>query len=164
MGGVNSWKGCFSGELHLVFEPSLPSTRSYKRWLVENLTKRQFIPYVLDSACQKQNLEGATNADALLLNLENGFATVIEAKVLSDASCQIVYDTMRNQISRNIDVMLERDEDLSSPLDKGIRTRRYFCWSRQNTLRTTRKVGSMVINSTSIKVIQLLSPGTAAQA
>ena len=38
--------------------------------------------------------------------------------MLSDASCQIVYDTMRNQLSRNIDVMLEENETLSRPLDK----------------------------------------------
>lgn len=116
--GVRDWEKCLSGELHLFFEPSLPSPRSYRRWLLENLAQRQFIPYVLDSAYQKQNLEGPTNADALLLNSENGFAVIIEAKVLSDASCQIVYDTMRNQLSRNIDVMLEENDTLHPPLDK----------------------------------------------
>ena len=116
--GLRDWKECLSGELQLFFEPSLPSPRYYRRWLLENLTKRQLIPYVLDSAYQKQNLEGATNTDALLLNSENGFAVIIEAKVLSDASCQIVYDTMRNQLSRNIDVMLEENDTLHTPLDK----------------------------------------------
>jgi hypothetical protein len=116
--GVYNWRECLTGELHLFFEPSLPSPRSYKQWLMANLDKRQFIPYVLDSAYQKKNLEGATNADGLLLNLENGFAVIVEAKVLSDASCQIVYDAMRNQVSRNIDVMLEENDTLHPLLDK----------------------------------------------
>lgn len=118
MEGVGDWGECLQGKLHLFFEPSLPSPRSYKRWLVANLARRQFIPYVLDSAYQKQNLEGATNTDALLLNSESGFAVIIEAKILSDASCQIVYDAMRNQISRSIDVMLEENGTLHAPLDR----------------------------------------------
>ena len=116
--GLNSWNECFAGELHLFFEPNLPSPDSYKKWLRKNLNKRQFIPYVLDSAKGKVNLEGATNVDAILLNSENGFAVIIEAKVLSDISYEITYDTMRNQIARNIDVMLEENKELCHPLDK----------------------------------------------
>jgi len=116
--GVESWEECLKGNLHLFFEPNLPSPKSYKKWLQKNLAKRQFIPYVLDSAYGKANLEGATNVDAMLLNSKNGFAVIIEAKVLSDISCEITYDTMRNQIARNIDVMLEENKELCPPLDK----------------------------------------------
>jgi hypothetical protein len=63
-------------------------------------------------------LEGATNVDALVLNPKNGFAVIIEAKVLSDISYETTYDAMRNQIARNIDVMLEENKELCHPLDK----------------------------------------------
>ena len=116
--GVESWKECLGRKLHLFFEANLPSPMSYKRWLKEHLSERQFIPYVLDCADDKINLEGPTNVDAILLNPENGFAVVIEAKVLSDISHEITYDTVRNQIARNIDVMLEENENLCPPLDK----------------------------------------------
>jgi hypothetical protein len=116
--GLNSWDKCFGGELYLFFEPNLPSPSSYKKWLSKNLRKRQFIPYVLDSAEGKVNLEGPTNVDAMLLNSKSGFAVLIEAKVLSDISYEITYDTMRNQIARNIDVMLEKNEELCDPLNK----------------------------------------------
>lgn len=116
--GLSLWEDCFGDDLHLFFEPNLPSPRSYKEWLLRNLTERQFIPYVLDSADGKVNLEGATNVDAILLNSKNGFAIIIEAKVLSDISYEITYDTMRNQIARNIDVMLEENKGLCYPLDK----------------------------------------------
>jgi len=115
---IGSWEECFSGELNLFFEPNLPSPKSYKDWLQLNLLKQQFIPYVLDSSEGKKNLEGPTNVDAILINKINGFAVVIEAKVLSDISCQITYDVMRNQIARNVDVMLEKNPKLCPPLDK----------------------------------------------
>lgn len=116
--GIHDWKDCLSGELHLFFEPSLPSPRAYKEWLSENLAWRQFIPYILDSAYQKRNLEGATSVDALLLNAGSGFAIIIEAKVLSDISYGVVYDVMRNQLIRNIDVLMENNHDLPDPLNK----------------------------------------------
>ena len=52
------------------------------------------------------------------MNSKNGFAVIIEAKVLSDISYEITYDTMRNQIARNIDVMLEENKGLCPPLNK----------------------------------------------
>jgi hypothetical protein len=116
--GLTSWEECFEEDLYLFFETNLPSPSSYKEWLSHNLTKRQFIPFVLDDAEGKANLEGATNVDAILLNSKNGFATIIEAKVLSDISYETTYDTMRNQIARNIDVMLEENKKLCHPLNK----------------------------------------------
>jgi len=120
--GINSWKECLDGKLHLFFEANLPSPKPYRKWLSRNLDNRQFIPYVLDSANGKKRasarLEGATDVDAVLLNSENGFAVIIEAKVLSDISIDITYDVMRNQIARNIDVMLEKNHSLCDPLNK----------------------------------------------
>jgi hypothetical protein len=116
--GLNSWNECFEGELHLFFEPGLPSPSSYKEWLRKNLEKRHFIPYVLECANDDKELEGRTNVDAILLNSENGFAVIIEAKVLSDISIDVTYDTMRNQIVRNIDDMLEKNRNKKFPLNK----------------------------------------------
>jgi hypothetical protein len=90
----------------------------YKQWLRAHLRERHLIPYVLRSDNGIKNLEGPTNVDALLLNASNGFAVVIEAKVLSDVSCQITYDVQRNQIARNIDVMLEENASLCPPLNR----------------------------------------------
>ncbi|UCG68535.1 MAG: hypothetical protein JSV09_12100 [Thermoplasmata archaeon] len=117
--GVHSWEECFGGNLHLFFETNLPSPLFYRqKWLRDKLKERQIIPYILNSDNGTKNLEGPTNVDALLVNKDNGFAVIIEAKVLSDISYQITYDTMRNQIARNIDVMLERNESLCKPLNK----------------------------------------------
>lgn len=113
---IDSWEECFEGPLDLFFEPNLPSPEPYKEWLSLNRNKRHLIPYVLDSAHGKKNLEGPTNVDAMLLNVSNEFAVIIEAKVLSDISYQITYDVIRNQIARNIDVMLEKNRELCEPL------------------------------------------------
>jgi hypothetical protein len=112
------WDDCFSKDLHLFFEVTLPSPASYKKWLRKEIEKVHLIPYIVDSAFGKSNLEGTTKIDALLLNSKNGFAVVIEAKVLSDISYETTYNTMRNQIARNIDVMLERNHQLCYPLNK----------------------------------------------
>jgi len=72
----------------------------------------------VDSAEDKKTLEGPTNADAVLINADNGFTVIIGAKVLSDISHQITYDTTRNQIARNIDVMLERNPARCPPLNR----------------------------------------------
>ncbi len=116
--GLSDWEDCFPENLHLFFEVSLPSPPSYNAWLLENRDKRHFIPYVLDSAQDSKHLEGKTNVDALLVNSENGFAVVIEAKVLSDTSYETTRDVTRNQLARNIDVMLERNDRLCDPLNR----------------------------------------------
>ena len=114
---IKSWEDCFDENLRLFFEPNLPSPEKHKKWLRENLKNRHFIPYVLDSAYKEKNLEGATNVDALLINPKNNFSVIIEAKVLSDISYSVTYDTMRNQIARTIDVMLEENTTLCDPLN-----------------------------------------------
>ncbi len=118
LAGLNSWRECLEGNLELFFETTLPSPSSYNAWLRQNLNMRQFIPHVISSAHGKKNLEGPTHVDALLMNPNNGFAVLIEAKVLSDISCQITYDATRNQMARVIDVMLEENNNLCEPLCK----------------------------------------------
>lgn len=120
--GVASWDECFAGRIHLFFEVNLPSPPIYKRWLGENLGRRHIVPYVLDATYRRgtdavrKGLEGPTQVDAILLNANNGFAVLFEAKVLSDISYQVSFDAMRNQIARSLDVMLERNANLPEPL------------------------------------------------
>ena len=115
---LRTWEECLDGELRLYFEACLPSAKSYVEWLRSNLDRRQMIPYVLDAAALKSTLEGATHVDAMFLNVTNGFAWLIEAKVLSDVSYLISYDNYRNQIARNIDVMLDNTSLPGSGLEK----------------------------------------------
>jgi hypothetical protein len=120
---ISSWEDCLNGELKLFFEARIPSPIEYRNWLKENVSSRNFIPYIIDKTKNKKDeyrsdLESATNVDALLLNSTNGFAVFIEAKVLSDISYQVSYDSMRNQIIRNIDVMLSSNNGLNEPLNK----------------------------------------------
>jgi hypothetical protein len=60
-----------------------------------------------ETAAAGHALEGATKVDALLIAPETGFAVLFEAKVLADASSSIGFDVLRNQLARNIDVMLQ---------------------------------------------------------
>lgn len=75
---------------------------------------------MLDSATKTEKaghaLEGATKVDAVLFAPKTRFAVLFEAKVLADASCSIGFDVLRNQIARNIDVMLEPNPNLRWPL------------------------------------------------
>lgn len=115
--GLNDWRECFTGGIHLYFETHLPSPQSYKRWLSLNLRRRNLVPYVVASASRaNENLEGPTHADVLLVNADNGFALLIEAKVVSDISYSVSFDVMRNQLARTIDVSLESNATLPFPL------------------------------------------------
>ena len=120
--GIDTWQECFEGDLHLFFEVNLPSPRSYKQWLAENIESRQIIPYIQYASLKRGShdvrtgLEGPTHVDAMLINEDNGFAIFLEAKVLSDTSYMVSFDTMRNQIIRNIDVMLDKHPELPEPL------------------------------------------------
>ncbi len=114
----DSWHECLSGRLKLVLEATLPSPEKYVQWLRLNLESRHLIPYVLHAAQRTtaRTLEGATHVDALVVNSDNGFSLLVEAKVLSDISCVVSFDVFRNQIARNVDVMLESSADLAQPL------------------------------------------------
>jgi len=141
--GLKSWEECFgSKNLELYFEVNLPSPAKYKDWLSEEYSKfrknktpnkHQIIPYILASACQKNTkkiavpndkiviknyIEGSTQVDAMIINPDNGFSVIIEAKVLSDISVSTTYDLSRNQIARSIDVMLAANEDMVEPFNK----------------------------------------------
>ena len=107
--GLGTWRECLSGEMALYFEAQAPSPQTYVNWLRRNLSDRQFIPYILDAADREneRTLEGATHFDAALVNRDNGFSLLIEAKVLSDISTGVSFDSLRNQLARCIDVMLE---------------------------------------------------------
>jgi len=122
--GVATWEACLDGTLHLYFEHQLPSPAAYKQWLGKHLSERCLVPYVRDAAFKRgsdelrTNLEGPTHVDAVLINESNGFTVLFEAKVLSDTSVAITYDTMRNQIIRNVDVMLEAGDGLLPPASR----------------------------------------------
>lgn len=116
LAGRDSWQECLDGDLELFFETNLPSPRSYKTWLSQHLNERHFIRHVLNAAYGKKKLEGSTQVDAILINPRNGFAVIIEAKVLSDLSLVVKYDAARNQLARTIDVMLEENNKLCEPL------------------------------------------------
>ncbi len=121
---IDSWEECLNSDnLKLYFEVDLPSPPSYKNNLCslykeDKIQKHQIIPFIIASAHDKKILEGSTQVDALILNPDNGFNILIEAKVLSDISIGVTYDVVRNQIARNIDVMLEKNERLCNPLKK----------------------------------------------
>jgi hypothetical protein len=109
----DDWESCLTGDLRLALEPSLPSPPSYCAWLREHGSSQHFIPYV-ERARERNpeaNLEGATSVDAVIINIDNGFALLIEAKVLSDVSTTVSFDAFRNQIARNVDVMLEDGQE-----------------------------------------------------
>lgn len=120
MEGTPTWHDCLSGSLHLFFEVSLPSPKSYKEWLHAHLDERILVPYVREAATRARfALEGATKVDALLLAEKTGFAAVFEGKVLSDASTMVSFDVMRNQLARTIDVtMFDKQDRLAEPLPK----------------------------------------------
>ena len=121
---IDSWRECLSSDnLKLYFEVDLPSPPSYKNNLCllyekGNIQEHQIIPFIIASAHGKKIIEGSTQVDALILNPDNGFSVLIEAKVLSDISISITYDVVRNQIARNIDVMLEKNDKLCDTLKK----------------------------------------------
>ena len=93
-------------DLKLFFEVGLPSPIAFKTWLSEHLNDRHALRSQLAVAKSKGDaLEGHTHLDALLLSQTSGFALHVEAKVLSDLDTHITYDSLRNQLARNIDCM-----------------------------------------------------------
>jgi hypothetical protein len=117
--GVETWADALGTRQRLFFEVNLPSPASYQRWLAAHLDERALIPWLRETArCGNGRLEGATKAGAMLIAPDTGFAVVFEAKVLSDASPQVGYDALRNQIARNIDVLLDPNPRLRQPLSR----------------------------------------------
>lgn len=123
------WSDCLDGELALYFEAQHPSPASYTSWLTTNISTRHLIPYIFDAADRTsvRPLEGPTHIDAILINATNGFGVLIESKVLADSSCDVSFDCMRNQLTRNIDIMLQAYTDLRFYLNKRIPDHSLFC-------------------------------------
>jgi hypothetical protein len=117
-----------SESLHLYFEVNLPSPKSYQEELRPVLSERSLIPHLhkLASASPTSALEGATKIDAMLISSSTNVAVAFEAKVLSDVSTQIRYDALRNQLARNIDVLLDRNPNVQSPLKERSPERTYL--------------------------------------
>jgi hypothetical protein len=115
--GFPRWEDALVGALDLFFEVNLPSPRRYRTWLRDHLDERTPIPYLKEQAeARGARLEGTTKADAMLLAPASGVAVIFEAKVLSDISAHVTFDLARNQLARNIDVMLEVNSTLPAPL------------------------------------------------
>lgn len=108
-----SWTAVLGDHPTLCFEARLPSPGGYRAWLRGCVDERQPVAYVRDAARRRgsdevrPNLEGATRADAVVSNPDTGARVLFEAKVLSDISGTVSYDALRNQLIRNIDVMLD---------------------------------------------------------
>jgi hypothetical protein len=117
--GCATWIEALGTNPVLYFEVSLPSPPAYKSWLADNLKEHSLIPHTLNAALAsgKTALEGKTVADAMLVAPDTGFAVVFEAKVLSDASGHVVHDGTRNQVARNIDVLMEKNTKLHHTLN-----------------------------------------------
>jgi len=113
-----SWDNLVTDDMTLCFEKDLPAPKEYKEFLSNNLNKRHFVEYIIDSGTDKdghyrKNLEGPSQIDAFIECKSSRLKIIIEAKYLSDISCDVTYDVTRNQIARNIDVMLEQSTDMS---------------------------------------------------
>ena len=77
---ISNWEECLNGELHLFFEPNIPSPKEYLNWLKGNVTVQNFIPYIIDKAHNKKgdyrsDLEGPTNVDAFSLVSKENFVS-----------------------------------------------------------------------------------------
>ncbi len=104
-----SWEHFVGQGMRLILEAAIPSPKAYTDWLRENAARRHLVPYVRAAALRSSRaLEGPTHVDGVFLNEVEGTAVMIEAKVLSDVSSAVSFDTFRNQLVRNLDVLLDR--------------------------------------------------------
>lgn len=124
-----TWEDCLHGELALYFQVPLASPASYLTWLADHLEERNIIPFVLEAARRpgRRPLEGPTTLDAVLLNRTNGFAVLVMAHVTADCAVDGVYDSLRSQLTRTVDVMLEPPSENDSPLETRDPRRSLFC-------------------------------------
>ena len=115
---VDAWLAAITDDVKLYFEVDLPSPASYRNHLREHIHERHLLPYAVERVVEGRTRgEGPTQVDGLVVDPGTGFAVIIEAKVLSDVSYQVSYDVFRNQIARNLDVLLERNERATSPVN-----------------------------------------------
>jgi hypothetical protein len=135
LAGFGSWPDALAGELRLFFEVNVPSPPSYKAWLRERLDERAIVPYVREAAAGTTQVEARTHVDAMLIAPETGVAVAFEAKVLSDVSCATTNDVMRNQVARNVDVLLDSNPQLLPPLSRRRPDRSCFVLLTPGTFR-----------------------------
>jgi hypothetical protein len=108
-----TWAKQLGPDRRLYFEVALPAPKSYLAKLKEPGALQALNPSIphLQAAKIRARYEGRTSVDAVLVS-SNGAAVLFEAKVLSDISYRTTWDSTRNQIARNIDVMLEHNPSL----------------------------------------------------
>lgn len=119
--GLESWQEALgdADKLKLYFEVNLPAPASYKDDLARHLDERTILPWLREVAgARASGPEGTTKVDAMLIAPATGFSVAFEAKVLSDVSTHTRFDGLRNQLARNIDVLLDRHDDLQWPLNQ----------------------------------------------
>jgi hypothetical protein len=137
---VGSWSEALDGPLELYFEAHLPAPEAYRQWLRARVSNRSPVLYVREAALRPRvRFEGGTRVDALLLASATGTAVLFEAKVLSDCSADVSYDALRNQLARNIDVMLEPNPRLAPPLSGRQPSRSSFVLLTPSMFRENRR-------------------------
>lgn len=133
-------------KLQLYFEVNLPAPARYRAWFADHQEGFNLLPHLLEKAAG-QGLEGATKVDAVLIAPGTGFAVAFEAKVLSDASSHTTYNARRNQIARNIDVLLDKNTKVQFPLTARRPDRTCFVLLTPEVFKndpTTRLYGSLM--------------------
>ncbi|MGE0607907.1 MAG: hypothetical protein AB7O62_12505 [Pirellulales bacterium] len=111
--GFASWDQCVGdrADQELRFEVAVSSPQVYRDTLRDRYLNQgpaaHLVPYIVHAGMGRTAYEGATKVDAIFRNRKTGFSVMFEAKVLSDISCDVTFDPFRNQLARNIDVMLD---------------------------------------------------------
>lgn len=99
----------------LFFEVAISSPQVYRQAIksrfLNNDAVAHLIPYVVDAGRRRTSYEGSTKVDAVFVNQRTGFSVIFEAKLTSDISCDVTFDPFRNQLARNIDVMIDGKQD-----------------------------------------------------
>jgi hypothetical protein len=127
--GKQSWRSClmaklFDGEAVWPCSPgdraceleptSTARPRALRSWpsltprlsgLAQPASRRSSVLAARREAKSKEEaLEGRTHLDALLLSQTSGFALHVEAKVLAEIDTHTTYDSLRNQLARDMTV------------------------------------------------------------
>lgn len=119
--GFASWEQCVGEPVdqELRFEVAVASPQVYRdvlrsRYLSQGAAAH-LVPYIVHAGKGHTAYEGATKVDAIFRNRKTGFSAMFEAKVLSDIACDVTFDYLRNQLARNIDVMLDKGDGFLTP-------------------------------------------------
>lgn len=97
--------------LQLFFEVNIQPPDSLLQWMVEQGETFHPVPYMQNAFRHNQEtnhkLEGSSQIDAIFMNRRTGFILMIEAKYLSDCSVDTSFHPYRNQIIRNLDILMD---------------------------------------------------------